>query len=169
MKIIFIGHPGSGKTYAAELLSSKLNIEKVDLDVLLDKSPLNFVSKKLYRKAFKKLLGDKKDWLIDGYHGHKMPDYIWHKADLIIFLDLPRNELKRNVLIRYKAKKTNRDFTHAQHTFTNNIKNFYQIHFLDKSMRKNVSRIKLLVDDSDKFVTLKSSDQLNSFIDNLKP
>lgn len=164
MKIAIIGHPGSGKTYLAKRLSKKTGIDLVDIDSLFDKHPVYFVSRRLYRKKFKEMFFDKTNWIIDGYHGKRMPDWIWKVSDTIIFLDLPKNQLKKNVLTRHKNAKERNDFSHWQSTKANNIKNFGQINLLDKSLRSNFKRITKIAKDSE-FVILQSTNQVDEFLD----
>ncbi len=164
MNILIIGHPGSGKTYLADLLSEKTGTEKIDIDVLFDKHPIYASSKRLYKKALDKLLRNKQSWVIDGYHVGLMPDELLSKADLIIHLNLPKDELKRNVLARYKLKKANGEFSHWQSTYLNNLKNFGQIRFQSKSLKKDLARIKDLVTNDVKFVELNSRDEIDKFL-----
>lgn len=164
MKVIFIGHPGSGKTYAADLLSKKGHLKKIDIDSLFDKQPLHFFLKSSYKKALLELLKDQDEWVIDGYHGRRMPDSVWRDSDVIVFLNLPRTELKQNVVRRYRNKKSEKDFSHWQSTFINVLKNLGQIYLLDKSLARNVSRIRSLTKNDDRLVELRSRQDLDDFV-----
>ncbi len=165
MKVCIIGHPGSGKTYLADKLSDKTGIEKVDVDVLFDKHPFYAISKRFYLNAFNKLMMGKGSWIIDGYHTSLMPDELWQKTDKVIFLNLPKEELKQNVLTRYKTKKENKEFSHWQSTYFNNLKNFGQIKFQDKAMSNDIARIKSLVKNGAIFIELKTRDEIQQFVD----
>jgi len=162
-----MGHPGAGKTFAAELVSSATHIERIDVDNLFDEHFVTFVSKRAYLRAFRKLLEGKSDWVIDSYHGHRMPDSVWLDADIIAFTDLPRDQLVKNVFKRYKVKRQAKDNTHNQATYANTLKNLAQIYLLDTSLRKNIRRIRQLTDISDKFVELRSSRDVEDFIHQL--
>ena len=166
MKVCIIGLPGSGKTYIADVLSVMTGTEKVDIDVLFDKHPLYALSKNLYAKAFSKLLRGKTSWVIDGYHAGLMPNELWTDADTVIYLNFPKEELKQNVLTRYKTKKLNKEFSHWQFTYINNLKNFGQITFQDKGLKKDIARIKSLVSNEAKFIELNDRDAVQKFIDN---
>ena len=165
VKILIIGHPGSGKTYLADLLSKKTGIEKIDIDVLFDKHPFYLFSKGLYRKALNKLINDKNDWIIDGYHVNRMPTELLKVVDTIIYLNLPKEELRQNVLNRYKTKKANKEFSHWQSTYANNLKNFGQIRFQDKALKKDVVKIQTLTGDDAKFLELNSRKQIEQFLE----
>ena len=167
MRIVFIGHPGAGKTFTAEQLSSATHVERVDVDSLFDGHLLTFISKSLYLRAFRKLMEGKSNWIIDSYHGHRMPDSVWLDADSIAFINLRRDELVKNVFARYKAKRQSKDNSHGQATYANNLKNLAQIYFLDASLHKNIKRIRQLTGVSDKFVELRSRQDVESFINEL--
>lgn len=164
MKVAIIGHPGSGKTYFAERLAKKLKLPIVDLDSLFDKHPHRLIAIRSYQKAFNTLFEGKTEWIIDGYHGKRMPKWIWKDIDLIVFLDLHQNILKQNIIDRQKDAKAKRDFSHWQIFKLNNYKNFAQIKFLDKSLRQDFEFIR---DNSTKseFVVLKSMEQIDHFLD----
>lgn len=165
MKICIIGHPGSGKTYLANKLSDKTSIEKIDIDVLFDRHPLYALSKKLYARALTKLLDNKDDWIIDGYHVSLMPTNLWKEVDKIIYLNLPKDELKQNVITRYKVKKAAKDFSHWQSTRINNLKNFWQIKFQDKALKVDVAKIQSLMNENARFTELKSRSEIQQYID----
>lgn len=164
MKILIIGHPGSGKTYLANLLGQKTRTEKIDIDILFDKHPFYAFSKSLYKNALDKMLKSKQSWVIDGYHVGLMPDKLFTEADTIIYLNFPKNELKQNVVFRYKSKKTNREFSHWQSLYLNNLKNFGQIRFQDKALKKDVNRIKDLSSSNANFLELKNRDEFEQFL-----
>ncbi len=166
MKIAILGHPGSGKTHIANKLHKKLGVETIDIDILFDKHPAYFISPKLYRKAINRLLANKSDWIIDGYHGKRMPGWIWKSADIIIFADLPKDQLRKNVTERYRNAKKNDEFSHWQSTRANNLKNFAQIRFLDKSLRQNAERIQESTKAESEFIVLQSMTQVKEFLSN---
>lgn len=165
MNIMVIGHPGSGKTYLANLLSKKSGTEKIDIDILFDKHPFYGLSKGLYKKALGKIIKDKRDWVIDGYHVGLTPDELFTDANLVIYLNLPKDELKRNVRARYKAKKAKNEFSHWQSVYLNNLKNFGQIRFQDKALKKDVVRIRGLTTNKAKFIELTTRDEIAQFLD----
>lgn len=167
MNILIVGHPGSGKTYLADFLSKKIGTEKVDIDVLFDKHPVYAFSKRLYKQAINKVLGDKQTWIIDGYHIGLMPDEILAKADLVLYLNLPKQELRQNVRDRYKTKRAQKAFSHWQSLYINNLKNFGQIRFQDKALKKDVARIKELIHNKAKFVELHTREEIDYFLQNI--
>lgn len=164
INIVIIGHPGSGKTHLASVLSAKAGIESIDIDALFDKHPFYAFSKKLYAKALGKLMQGKDSWIIDGYHVSLMPDKVWQDATTIIYLNLCTDELKQNIRTRYKAKKEARDFSHWQATRINTLKNYAQITLQDKALKKDVVRIKSLAADNSTFVEVRTRDEIQQFV-----
>ncbi|MCA9323824.1 hypothetical protein KC992_01850, partial [Candidatus Saccharibacteria bacterium] len=111
-RIAIVGMPGAGKSYYAEILSKKLGIENIKLDSIFDEKPSRFFDIRSYRKEFNRLLKNRESWIVGAYHGYRMPEWFWESADLIIFIDLPKSELRKNVIGRYKSKKAAGDNTH---------------------------------------------------------
>lgn len=165
MKICIIGHPGAGKSYLANQLSNKTGITKIDIDVLFDKHPFYALSKKLYAKALYKLIAHKDTWIIDGYHVNLMPDDLWRTVDQVIYLNLHKDELKQNILNRYKTKKAAKDFSHWQSRRINNLKNFGQIKFHGKALQLDAVRIKSLLSTNAKFIELRDRSEIQQYLD----
>ncbi|MFI5270932.1 MAG: hypothetical protein ACHQT9_02715 [Candidatus Saccharimonadales bacterium] len=165
MKVVFIGHPGSGKTYAASTLAKQLGTKEVDIDDLLH-NWVYFVLKRPYRKAFNKLLDGKTSWIIDGYAGKRMPATVWGEADYIVYINLPRTELRQNIYKRYRLKKSNNESSHGQQLFANILKNLWQIYILDGSLKKCINNIEHSP-CADKLIELHSRQELNQLINKL--
>ena len=95
-----------------------------------------------------------------------MPDWLWESANIIVFINLPKNQLKKNISRRFHNAKENKDFSHWQSKRYNNYKNYFRIALIDNSLKKNVDRISKMVKDKE-IVILKSMREVNTFIDNL--
>jgi adenylate kinase family enzyme len=165
MKVVFIGHPGSGKTFAARSLAQRTNIQVVDIDDLLH-NLVYFFFKGPYRKALTRLLSNKTAWIIDGYGGKRMPASLWDEADHIVYLNLAKPELKQNVYSRYKLKKNNHEHTHGQQLFVNILKNLWQIYVLDHSLQQSVTNIRHS-SNAHKLIEVRSRQELRDLVDKL--
>jgi len=165
MKVVFIGHPGSGKTYAATALAKRIGIQETDIDALLD-NLVYFYFRKPYRRAFNTLLKDKREWIIGGYGGKRMPATFWDEADSIVYINLPSAELRQNVYYRYKSKKTKNESSHSQERFMNVLKNLGQIHVLNGSLQRFVHDLKLSP-NANKLIEVHSRRELEDVIDRL--
>lgn len=164
MKIAFIGHPGSGKTYAATTLAKRIGIKEIDIDNLLD-NLVYFFFKKPHRKAFDKLLKDRTEWILDGYAGKRMPTYIWNEADYIVYLNFPKSELKQNIYNRYRFQK-NDVAVHSQEKFMNLLKNLWQIYVFDRSLTRCVNNIRHS-SNSNKLIEVGSRQKLDDLLTRL--
>jgi hypothetical protein len=145
-------------------LGTKLDLEVIDLDAIFTQHPSHFFSRKLYINALRKLLADKTDWIVDGYHGKRMPDWYWKSADIIIFIDLPKDQLKRDVLARQKSAKQNNVTPRVQSMRINNLKNYSQIHLLDKSLRNTAEKVYALKKDGAEFKVLVSASEVGDLL-----
>lgn len=72
-----------------------------------------------------------------------------------------------NIVNRQKDAKRKVDFSHSQSTKANNVKDFGQIHLLDKPLCNNVERIIRLVDGSVQHVTLHPQERTEAFLKKL--
>lgn len=107
MKIHIIGGSGTGKSYLANALSSKLNIEHFDLDDLQWDNTANTYGIKMPVEKRDAILNDilKKDsWIIEGVY------YTWclqcfEDADVIYVLDIPRRVYRFRIIKRFIKRK----------------------------------------------------------------
>lgn len=88
MKIAIIGSGGAGKTTLALALSQQLSIPVYHLDQYRWTSGWNPVDSAEIEHIHNTMC-DKESWIIDGNYTKTMP-YRFSKADVIIFLDIPR-------------------------------------------------------------------------------
>lgn len=158
-----MGHPGAGKTFLAEALHKKTGIEVIDIDVLFDRHPFFALSKRLYKRALMPMLTGKDEWIIDGHHVGLMPDEMKRAAEVVVFLNLPKEELKANILARYNIKKQESDFSHWQGSYLNVLKNFAQIRLHNNTLLKEVSEIKKKSGNC-LFIELESRNDIGKFI-----
>ena len=110
MKIFIIGISGSGKTHLANKLSEKLKIKHFDLDDLYWEIKY---SKKRDKQEIVKILNsileNESDWVFEGIY-NIWTENIRDKADLIIWLDLPKNLMTWRILKRWlKRRKESRE------------------------------------------------------------
>ena len=110
MKIFIIGISGSGKSYLANRLSEKLKIKHFDLDDLYWETKYSKKRDKQERaKILNSILENENDWVFEGIY-NIWTENIRDKADLIIWLDLPKNLMTWRILKRWlKRRKESRE------------------------------------------------------------
>lgn len=107
MKIHIIGGSGSGKSYFAEQLSRKYNIEHIDLDNLFwDNTAKNYGVKMPIDKRTEKLndILDKDGWIIEGVY-YAWVEECFKQADKIFVLMIPPIVYKYRIVRRYFRRK----------------------------------------------------------------
>lgn len=87
-RIAIIGNAGSGKSVLAQKLHTILKLPVYHLDQYFWKPGWVEPDRSEYEKVHNALC-DKHEWIIDGMNLRYL-DYRAHKADVLIFLDLPR-------------------------------------------------------------------------------
>lgn len=107
MKIHIIGCSGTGKTYLANALSKKHNISHYDLDdIFWDNSSSCYgVKRPIEERA--SLLSDiliNDNWIIEGVY-YSWCGEIFAKADVIYFLDTPKQVYKWRIVKRFIKRK----------------------------------------------------------------
>jgi adenylate kinase family enzyme len=102
-----VGNTGSGKSTVARALAASLGVANVELDALFhlpgwqQLPPDEFVAAVDSRTA-----GD--GWVADGNYSDTL-DLVWSRADTVVWLDLPRRLVMRQVLGRTARRVARRE------------------------------------------------------------
>ena len=96
-KIIITGTSCTGKTTLGRELSQKLGIPQIDLDDLHFLPNWEVKESDDFIRDVNSTIDQHDEWIVSGSYQTKMKDTVWHKADVIIWLDLPL----RTILSRY--------------------------------------------------------------------
>jgi adenylate kinase family enzyme len=103
-RISIIGTSGSGKTTLARKISQYLTIPHIELDYLHWEPNWVEVSDDIFQQRVEKsLTGD--SWIVDGNYG-KVRDYVWRKADTVVWLDYSLPVIMNRVLRRTYERVT---------------------------------------------------------------
>jgi adenylate kinase family enzyme len=96
-KVALFGPPASGKTTIARKLSSSLGIPHTNLDEILftDAGALPFNE---FHTAAERITR-KDSWVVEGNYS-KLADVVWHRADVLVWLDLPLRLVVRRIVFR---------------------------------------------------------------------
>ncbi len=106
-KIHIIGGPGSGKSFASNMLSKKLSILFYDLDDIFWEHSANDYHSKTPDKVRSELLGEiiKKDqWILEGVY-YRWLDGSFQRADAIIILKTPLFIRNWRLIVRFIKRK----------------------------------------------------------------
>ncbi len=96
-KVALFGPPASGKTTVARKISSVLGLPHTNLDDVLfsDSGTLPFDD---FRAAAERITRGE-SWVVEGNYS-KLADVVWHRADVLVWLDLPLWLVVRRIITR---------------------------------------------------------------------
>jgi adenylate kinase family enzyme len=106
-RISVVGNSGAGKTTFARTLATQLGVPHVELDSFFHQpnwtpSPLDVFRDQVTAA----LAGD--GWVVDGNYS-VLRDLIWDRADTVVWLDLPRPVVMRQVIARTLRRMATRE------------------------------------------------------------
>lgn len=99
-RIAVVGSSGSGKTTTARAISSGLGVPHLELDSVYHQPGWTPLPTDEFQDAVRTFT-DQDAWVVDGnYTSEGITDVVWPRADTVVWLDLPRAEATRRVVIR---------------------------------------------------------------------
>jgi adenylate kinase family enzyme len=169
-RIAIIGNAGSGKSVLTQKLHTIFNLPVYHLDQYFWKPGWVEPNREEYKKIHDALC-DKESWIIDGMN-LRFFEYRLQRADIIIFLDLPRYQCIWRILKRtwsYYGKETPSSAQGCPEKF-----NWAFLKFLkwvwNFKKKYPVAIMKLLNEyaDTKEIYILKSQQEIDTFIQNVK-
>ncbi len=106
-RINVIGSSGSGKTTLARTLAERLSLPHVELDSLFHQPNWVPTETELFRSQVTDATATE-HWVIDGNYTVAR-DILWSRADTVIFLDLPRWQVMRQLIPRSVRRVVTRE------------------------------------------------------------
>ncbi|MEV6353868.1 adenylate kinase [Streptomyces hydrogenans] len=133
-KVALFGPPASGKSTMARELSASLGLPHTDLDDILfagaEPLPLD-----AFRAAAERVTrGDA--WVVEGNYS-KLADVVWHRADVLVWLDLPLTLVVRRIVTRSLRQLTGRENSAQARRLTWNRAFFGRRSLLRTAIRKH--------------------------------
>jgi adenylate kinase family enzyme len=106
-RIVVHGASGSGKTTLARNLSRVLGVPQLELDALYHQANWTGLDDELFRQRVSVIVRQP-SWVSDGNY-RIVRDLLWSRAELIVFLDLPRRQVVSRVLRRTIRRSLTRE------------------------------------------------------------
>lgn len=116
-KIIIVGNSGSGKTWLGERTARLLGIRHIALDIIFwEAGGYNRKRDAQEIQADLKEIKNSSTWLVEGVFGHLL-DMLMDFTDTLIYMDLPWEECKKNLLSRGSESSRQLDPKKAEKNF----------------------------------------------------
>jgi adenylate kinase family enzyme len=94
-RISVVGNSGSGKTTLAAAIADVLGVPHLELDSVFHQPGWEPLDKDVFRARVAEVTaGD--GWVIDGNYG-SVQDLVWQRADTVLWIDLPRRTVMRQL------------------------------------------------------------------------
>jgi len=90
LRVLVVGNTGSGKTTLAREIANRLGLPHVELDELFWGPSWIANPEEHFRESVRAALSGGR-WVACGNYHKKLQDLTWRHADVIVWLDLPRN------------------------------------------------------------------------------
>jgi adenylate kinase family enzyme len=108
-RVSVVGNAGSGKTALARRLAEVLGVPHVELDAIHHLPGWQPIDPAAFELAVREVAaGD--GWVVDGnYRVAVMDGPVWRRADTVVWLDLPRRTVMRQVIMRTVRRLVRRE------------------------------------------------------------
>jgi adenylate kinase family enzyme len=97
-RVSVVGNSGSGKSTLAPLLADLLDVPWVELDAIHHQPNWEPLPTEVFRQRVEQITSTG-GWVVDGNYS-SVRDLIWGRADTVVWLDLPRRTVMRQILWR---------------------------------------------------------------------
>ncbi|MFI8234922.1 adenylate kinase [Streptomyces sp. NPDC085900] len=114
-KIALFGPPATGKSTLARWLSAELGLPHTDLDDLLF-TPMGALPLPEFRRQAGEIT-QQDAWIVEGNFS-KLADVVWHRADVLVWLDFPLPLILYRIVRRSLRQLTGREDSPQAHRLT---------------------------------------------------
>jgi adenylate kinase family enzyme len=97
-RVSVVGNTGSGKTRLAKQLAARLRAPHVELDAIFHQPNWTPLPTDQFRQRVAAVVADDA-WVVDGNYS-SVRDLVWQRADTVVWLDLPRVTVMRQLVAR---------------------------------------------------------------------
>ncbi|HEY9473259.1 MAG TPA: hypothetical protein VIS06_05325 [Mycobacteriales bacterium] len=106
-RVSVVGNSGSGKSWLARRLAERLGVPYLELDAVYHQPGWVPLPDDELRAAVGRFTAGP-GWVVDGNYSAVREDMVWPRADTVVWLDLPRRVVFRQVVGRTLARATTR-------------------------------------------------------------
>lgn len=103
-RVSVVGNSGSGKSTLARLLAEHLGVPWVELDAIHHQPDWEPLPTDVFRDRVERITSAG-GWVVDGNYS-SVRDLVWARADTVVWLDLPRRTVMRQILWRTVRRAT---------------------------------------------------------------
>lgn len=108
-RVVVVGSSGSGKTTVARVLSERLGAPHLEMDAVFHARGLADVAHDEFLPTLDEFTTAER-WIVDGnYTSHGTKEFVWPRADTIVWLDLPRRTAMTRVVRRTLRRVVTRE------------------------------------------------------------
>lgn len=101
-RISVVGNSGAGKSTLAGTLAARLGAVHVELDAIFHQAGWRPLETGEFRRRVAEVVTGER-WVVDGNYS-KVRDLVWDRADTVVWLDLPRGTVMRQLVARTAAR-----------------------------------------------------------------
>jgi adenylate kinase family enzyme len=98
-RVSVVGCSGSGKSTVGRRLARDLSVPYIELDSIFHQPGWVPLPRDEFRRRVAELAAAD-GWVIDGNYGSSVQPLVWDRADTVVWLDLPRRTVMRQVIWR---------------------------------------------------------------------
>ncbi|GGM61716.1 shikimate kinase [Dactylosporangium sucinum] len=97
-RVSLVGNSGSGKTTVGRALATALGVPFVELDAIFHQPGWQPLERSEFRRRVTGVCATD-GWVVDGNYS-AVRDLVWARADTVVWFDLPRRTVMRQLLLR---------------------------------------------------------------------
>lgn len=97
-RVSVVGNSGSGKTTVATAIARALEVPHLELDAVFHQPDWQPLEREAFlARVAQFIAGD--GWVVDGNY-NAVRDLVWQRADTVVWMDLPRRQIMRQLTAR---------------------------------------------------------------------
>jgi adenylate kinase family enzyme len=97
-RVSVVGNSGSGKTTVATAIAAALGVPHLELDAVFHQPNWQPLERDVFRTRVAEFIAAD-GWVVDGNYS-AVADLVWRRADTVVWMDLPRHRIMRQLIGR---------------------------------------------------------------------